>query len=120
MIQLLCIFTTKDKLDKTVNDIKEVYTILFDKIFVLSMQDTDELICTFNINKEVNKRILPNVMSIHRKKETNTLYTINSINLLNGGKHIPVQWENYKNAIILQSNNTVKVINTKIFSIISL
>ena len=48
--QLLATFTTKEHLDDTVDSIKEAYTIVFSKIYILQNEnDTDEtpkwLIC---------------------------------------------------------------------------
>ena len=52
--QLLCTFTTKSNLENTVNTIKQSYTIVFDKIYVLQNEDRNkELICTYNVNNDV-------------------------------------------------------------------
>ena len=66
-------------------------------------------------------------ISIHRKKHTNTLYTINAINELiksaNNGildKSFKINWENYRNQLLIGSLNGLKVVNTKLFKIINL
>ena len=66
-------------------------------------------------------------ISIHRKKHTNTLYTINAINELiksaNNGvldKSFRINWENYRNQLLIGSLNGLKVVNTKLFKIINL
>ena len=55
-------------------------------------------------------------MRIHRKKHTNTLYTINALNLAlaqdhdgQTGKHLQLDWEKYANSILLSVNKTLQV-----------
>jgi hypothetical protein len=69
---------------------------------------------------------LPNTILIHRKKESNTLYTINALNLLikeeNGGsldKKFSLNWQKFKNSIILTDVSGVKKIQTRVFGVIS-
>ena len=64
-------------------------------------------------------------MAIHRKKETNTLYTINALNEvireLNGGvldKRFPIPWNDYYNCLLLTNDYGLNKIPTKIHSII--
>ena len=81
--QLLCTFTTKNNIDNTINKIKESYTIAFNKIYVLQNEDSvKELICTYNVesNDSVDYNLVTNTISLHRKKHSNTLYTINALN----------------------------------------
>jgi hypothetical protein len=68
---------------------------------------------------------IPDTISLHRKKNTNTLYTINALNdlirELNGGKldkSFPIKWENYKNCLLLTNENGLNKISTRIYSII--
>ena len=73
--QLLCTFTTKSNLENTVNTIKQSYTIVFDKIYVLQNEDRNkELICTYNVEvyDGLDYNAVPNTISLHRKKHTNT------------------------------------------------
>lgn len=126
--QLLCTFTLKTKLDETIEEIQNRYTIAFDKIYVLENKDNKrEVMCTYNINSEVSNEPLPNTISIHRKKQTNTLYTINALNdivvLLNDGVKDPnfiIEWENYRNSLLVTDEDGLKQINTKIYTIIEL
>jgi hypothetical protein len=68
-----------------------------------------------------------NTILVHRKKETNTLYTINALNdlikKLNGGvvdQSFRVNWQHYKNCILLTNHNELKQLNTKVFKIVEL
>ena len=48
--KLFCTFTTPETLDETVATINRKYVILFGKIFILESPQSDELICTYNID----------------------------------------------------------------------
>ena len=127
--QLLCTFTTKRKIASTVSLIQKHHTIVYDKIFVLSTdnrQNPDELICSYNIVVDPNVQFLPGTILVHRKKESNTLYTINALNQLimtiNNGvldTSYQVDWQNYRNSILLVGTINVKRVNTKIYDIIN-
>ena len=69
---------------------------------------------------------IQDTISLHRKKHTNTLYTINALNdlirELNGGKldkSFSVDWENYRNSLLLTSDSGLNKIPTKIHMIIN-
>ena len=91
------------------------------------IKSNNEYVCTYNID-QVNAADLPsNTILVHRKKDTNTLYTINALNelikKLNGGvvdTKFPINWQHYKNAILLTQNNELKQLNTKIYKIVEL
>jgi len=129
--QLLITFTILNKLNDTVENIKRTYTILFDRIFVLqNTEDEKELICSYNIDEGGKidiENIPPNTIGVHRKKFTNTLYTINALNyliqLLNDGrldKNFSIPWENYTNCILVTNGGEFKKINTKLFDIVEI
>jgi len=128
--QLLVTFTKVNKLSEIVDEIKKCYTLAFNKIYVLeNASNSKELICSYNINlaSEITGNIPMNTISVHRKKETNTIYTINALNyviaLLNDGKidnKFPVPWGNYKNMILVTNTEGLKKIDTKIHSVISI
>jgi hypothetical protein len=68
-----------------------------------------------------------NTILVHRKKESNTLYTINALNelikKLNGGvvdTRYQVDWQHYKNTILLTQQNELRQLKTKIYKIIEL
>mgnify|MGYP001036874871 FL=1 len=125
--KLICTFTAPDKLDETLEMIQKDYTILYDKIFVLECKSMDEYVCTYNIDLNNLRSLPPNTVQVHRKKETNTLYTINALNAiimsLNEGvldKNFRINWSDYRNCMLLTSNNDPKRINTKLHKIIDL
>ncbi len=127
MLQLICLFTTEEELDHTVSMISKTYTVVYNRLFVLSIADSDELVCSFNVEKEMQRKQLPSAMLVHRKKETNTLYTINSLNALirseNGGvldSKFSVDWTKYSNCLLVTSNNELRKLQTKVYQIINL
>ena len=128
--QLLATFTTKDNLDDIVEDIKNSYKIIFDKVYVLQNEDVvNELICTYNVDVEngIDYNKVKSTISLHRKKHSNTLYTINALNEvisnLNNGvvdSKFLVPWENYKNTLLVTNSDGLNRINTRIFKIIKI
>ena len=128
--QLLCTFTIKEDIDDVVESIKNSYDILFNKIYVLQNEDNvKELICTYNIDtsESVDYNLVKGTISLHRKKYTNTLYTINALNELiknlNNGvldKNFMIPWENFKNMILVTNSEGLSKINTRIYKIINI
>ena len=82
--RLYCTFTTKDGIEEIVGRIKSSYVILFNKIFVLESLDGEKIMLTYNVdmNNSSTSGIIDNTILVHRKKQTNTLYTINALNEL--------------------------------------
>ena len=125
--QLLCTFTNKNDIDKIVKSIQNSYKIVFNKIYILQNENqTDELICTYNVdtsdNIDYNK--VKGTISLHRKKHTNTLYTINALNEciknLNNGvldKDFTIPWENFRNMIMVTNSEGLNKISTRIYRI---
>ena len=125
--QLLCTFTTHSKLNLVVDSIIDSYTILFDKIYVFQNEDDHhQLICTYNVEYDEDAiQDVPDTISLHRKKQSNTLYTINALNdlirELNGGKldkSFPIDWNNYRNSLLLTNESGLNKIPTRIYSIV--
>lgn len=125
--QLLCTFTSKDTIQKTLQDIRETYVIVYNYIYILQNKaNLDELYVTYNINTEFKPpHPLEDTILIHRKKESNTLYTINALNQLvreeNGGvldKTFIIDWQKFRNSIILTNTDGTKRIQTRIFEVI--
>lgn len=127
MNKLFCTFTSEEGLEDTLTTIKSHYSILYNKIFILEAKDSDELMCTYNIDpNNSNSKIISNTILLHRKKESNTLYTINALNLLikelNGGVVDPnykIEWNDFKNTILLTQGSDLRKLQTKINKIVS-
>jgi hypothetical protein len=125
--QLLCTFTTKEELQGVLQQIKQTYHIVYNYIYVLQNKtNLDELFITYNIDTQYKPSYpLKDTILVHRKKQSNTLYTINALNELvkelNGGvldKNFTIDWDNYKNTIIVTNTEGTKKISTRIFEVI--
>ena len=126
--KLFCTFTLLEDLEETISSINRKYSILFGKIFILESQQSDELVCTYNIDTN-NIATVPmnNTILLHRKKESNSLYTINALNTLimslNNGhldRSYMVNWQDYKNSILLTNGPELRKLDTSIYKIIDL
>ena len=127
--RLYCTFTTPDSYEEITNVIQTSYVILFNKLFVLESLDGEKIMLTYNVdigNSMVNT-MMDNTILVHRKKQTNTLYTINALNevikSLNGGvldKSFAVNWNDYRNCILLIQTEGFNRIDTKVKTIINL
>ena len=126
--KLLCSFTAQNRLLDTIASITSRYAILYDKMFVLESPQTTEYIITYNIDTENSVNEIPeNTILLHRKKESNTLYTINALNTLikelNNGmldNQFKVNWNDYQNSILLTQGPDLRILNTKIYKIINI
>lgn len=128
MNKLFCTFTHPENLENTINLINRRYSILFNKIFILESPQSRELICTYNIDMgNINSSPLDNTILLHRKKESNTLYTINALNTLikinnngNLNKNYVVNWHEYKNSILLTNGYDLRKLDTSIYKVVNL
>ena len=127
--KLYCTFTTANDVEFLTNKIQSSYVILFNKIFVLESLDGEKTMLTYNVdmNNSSSESIIDNTILVHRKKQTNTLYTINALNELikdlNNGvldKRFPIEWNNYRNCILLVQTEGFSKIDTKVREIINL
>jgi hypothetical protein len=125
--RLFCTFAPIDQIDDIISGLTRKYDILYNKMFVLHIKSNNEYVITYNVDQGNVDSIPENTILVHRKKETNTLYTINALNQLikslNGGvvdTRFPINWQHYKNCILLTNHNEIKQLNTKIFRIVEL
>ena len=122
-------FTNVNDVDEIIDKIQTSYVILFNKIFVLESLDGEKIMLTYNVdmNNSLEETLVSNTILVHRKKQTNTLYTINALNelimSLNNGvldKRFPIEWNNYRNCILLVQTEGFSKIDTKVREIINL
>jgi hypothetical protein len=116
--QLLCTFAHKKDLDLIIDYIISSYTIYEKRLFVFHNDDNlDDLYITYNV-EPLEYRKTSNTIMIHRKKETNTLYTVNALNAIirdaNNGlldKSFQIDWKLYQNSLILSDESGVRHIH---------
>ena len=124
--QLLCTFTNREIYKNTITEIRENYRLVYNYIYVLQNKATlDELFVTYNVDTQIKVKPLKDTILVHRKKQSNTLYTINALNELvkelNNGildKNFVINWDDYKNCIIVTNSEGTKKISTRVFEII--
>jgi hypothetical protein len=127
--QLLCLFTLKNELDISIDFVLKNYTLTNPNVFVLENKSkSDELFITFNVEK--GSSAIPSdwkTILVHRKKQSNTIYTINALNEVvkskTGGildNSYMIDWDEFKNCIITTSSIGYKKIPTKVFKAINI
>lgn len=123
--KLFCTFSPEQEVEDTLNKIKQNYKIMYSKIFILHAKSQNEFIFTYNVDSFNVANFIENTILVHRKKESNTLYTINSLNKLieslnNGVLDInyKVNWNDYTNCILLTKGPELRRVNTKLYKIV--
>ena len=130
---LLASFLTTDSEERVAEEVQFIadnLDLTNNYIFLFrDKEEPDKKILTYNAyvakGSPYNARLF--TMRVHRKKATNTLYTINALNLAlakdnegQTGKHLKLEWEKYSNSIILAVKKELQVRAlevTKIFKI---
>lgn len=113
---LLCTFAHASGVNLIVDYIFQNYELERGSVFIFNnVDDPSENFCTFNV--AVVDHFIENTIMIHRKKESNTLYTINALNDLirsvNGGildKTFIVDWTAYRNSLLLSVNQDIRIV----------
>ena len=127
--QLLCTFTDKVGYKEVIETIKNNFQIAFNYIYVLQNKELpNELYITYNIvSEDITNKINLKTILVHRKKHSNTLYTINALNNVimeaTGGQldnKFEVDWEKFRNCILVTNTEGVKKIYTRVFDVIDL
>lgn len=126
--QLVCTFVRKNEIDSSVDEIQELFSVLNGKIFLLrAVNVQNELMLSYNVLMDTKKDFLPGSIMVHRKKETNTIYTINALNELimnlNNGvldKSYPIEWVKYQDTMLLKKPEGLKMLKMEIVRVYSL
>ena len=118
--RLFATFTQQNLIEGLINELSSTYSIMYKKMFVLFIKSTNEYVITYNVEQGNVNAIPENTILVHRKKESNTLYTLNALNdlikKLNNGEIDPtykIEWQNYRNCVLLTQQGEVKQLNTK-------
>lgn len=122
--KLFCTFTPIGSVDEIVLKIRRAYNILGNRIFILGLDDSEELLCTYTVDAINIQGLLPNTILTHRKKESRTIYTINSLNRLiqqlNGGafsKDYKVDWKQYADSAVLTQGDQLRITKTSLYQV---
>jgi hypothetical protein len=123
---LLCTFSDTFSYKSVLKSINTLYSPAPVKFFIFeNIKNKKELYITYNVDATINFNKTPSTLSIHRKKETDTLYTLNAMNRLiadeNSGvmdKNFKLNWELYKNCLLLTGDISVKIVSIYLLDII--
>jgi hypothetical protein len=111
---------------KTSSDILNFYNTHITKIFAFSNTNIlNEVYLTYNVSniKQYNLKF-KNTILIHRKKQTNTLYSLNGMNRLIeeecGVKdaNYKLDWNLYKDSLIITGDVSIRIIPLKLMKIL--
>ena len=99
-------------------------------IFVLKdLDDPSRTLITYNAKADRDSitKLRLFTLRLHRKKQTNTLYTINGLNMAvakqydgKTGRHLKLDWSDYQNSVILTYNRDMKVMRADLHKILEL
>ena len=120
---LLCTFAHRKDLALIADYIEKTYTLPEQKIFVFNNEDEpNELYCTYNVSARDDFNKAQSTILIHRKKETNTLYTVNALNVIirkaNNGlldKSFIIEWDLYQNSLLLTNADSLRRIKLELY-----
>lgn len=120
---LLCTFGHVLNFNLIVDYININYKLPKKSIYIFNNFDyPDELYFTYNV--ENCDSFIENTILIHRKKQTNTLYTINALNsaikAANNGlldQSFKLNWEGYQNSILLTDHDNFKVVPLELYTV---
>ena len=120
---LLCTFAHRKDLNLIVDYVKQSYTIVEKKIFVFNDADKpNDVYVTYNVDPKEDYKKTPNTILMHRKKETNSLYTVNALNeiikAVNNGvldKTYIIDWNNYKNSLLLTNQDGYRRVSLELY-----
>ena len=119
--------TSEEEIMSEVEKIMNELNLTNNLIFLLEdVENPEKKILTYNIEPvkgvPYNKNLF--TMRVHRKKQTNTLYTINALNQAvalehdgQTGRHLKIDWENYRNSVMLSVKGDLQVIPVRVAKI---
>ena len=130
--KLMCSFVIKKRLKEFIKFLLE--NNITNKVFILKTEKPTVVLFTYNILKEVDLSNLKdygclNSISIQRNKDSNTLYSINALNMVlenirmiteEDKKDIKINWKEYESCLLITADNKINKINTKILKILTL
>lgn len=125
---LLASFVDPHDIDEAYDSIEKHAGVRKSNIFVFRSLSISDLIFTYNVDMEKKNirfnQIWPDTIAIHRKKETNTLFSINAMNELikeeNNGQLImshKIDWEKYRNCFLLFRNGSLSIFELELIKL---
>jgi hypothetical protein len=116
-----------EELQTAINTILEAYELSNKHLFVLKdIENPERRVVTFNTIPD-GQRFTKTpyfTLRLHRKKVTNTLYTINGLNAAieaehgKRGNNLKLDWEPYRNSILLTLKGTMRAVKVDLDTIL--
>lgn len=113
---LLCTFTTRNTLDLTLDYLQTYFHIGENKIYQYNNGRHDNLVLIYNIEEQLREGLARNTILVHRKKDTNSIYTINALNTLikevNNGvlnTDYQIDWNLYVNKLLTIKQDELQI-----------
>ena len=119
--RLYCTFVQADRVDETLDLLKGK---VGGKVFVLNIGKEQELAVTYNLVDKLPKELVSSTVLCHRHKITNTIYTINALNTIirqeagTENKEYRIDWNRYRNSLLVVQNKELVQFETKIINIL--
>ena len=121
-LRLLCTFVHAENLNFALDYIYRYYQLSTNSIYVFkNVENSKELFCTYNISGDRQLRFAENTILVHRKKDTNSIYTINAMNDLirriNNGvldTSISLDWELYSNMLLYTKDGHLRKVELEL------
>ena len=129
---LLCSFIRNSAIDlaKSISRIKSTFDLDLSSIFILEDESDDsKIILTYNVPRKNDtdfNEAIRDTIQVHRKKMTNTLYTLNALNqaIIKENDRLDsnykIDWNQYQNSLLILRNGQLSIIPTKLKSVIDL
>jgi len=120
---LLMSFSNEGEYKTHLQVIREIYRPDSSIFVIQNRYDDNEIFITFNTQYNFKT---PGIIKIHKKRETNTLFSVDAVNHLsiqeNGkiDKEWSPNWEEFNNCLLLMRDGDLAVIPTKVREIIKL
>jgi hypothetical protein len=120
---LLMSFSSESEYKTHLQVIREIYRPESSLFVIQNRYDDNEIFITFNTQYNFKT---PGIIKIHKKRETNTLFSVDAVNhlsILENGKidkdWIP-NWNEFENCLLIMRDGELSVTPTKIREIIKL
>ena len=130
----MCSFVSKTKIKDFLQFLKE--NNVAEKVFILEIAKPTTVLFSYNIKdgKDFDLKNLKEVgcqysISIQRNKDTNTLYSINALNIILEKERmikeqfvgrIEIDWKKYENSLLVTDDNKINKIDTKLLKMVDL
>jgi len=113
MAKLICSFTNKNGIFNFIKNVNDEFGIKDFKIDLFNVESEGDYICLYEI-QQVQPSLPKRSFLVHKKSQSNTIYTINALNLIirniNNGilsKDVDINWDVYTNTLLISNQDSL-------------